>query len=118
MFRAQWGNAVPLVLGPRDPLLWPYLDNLAGAYFLFGRYVDGLEVGKRVVEMRPNNSWGYLDKAMTHGGLGQLEEARAAVRAARAVAPGLTLEAVRRSGASPANIERMSAALRQADLGD
>ena len=103
-------------LGPRDPLLWLYLDNLAGAYFLFGRYDEGLETGKRVVAARPKYYWGYLDLAMNHAGLGQLEEARAAVREARAVDPGLSLEAIRRSGASPANVERMSAALRQAGL--
>jgi hypothetical protein len=43
---------------------------------------------------------------------------QAAVREGRAVDPTLSLEAVRRSGASPANIERMSAALRQAGLTD
>jgi tetratricopeptide (TPR) repeat protein len=103
-------------LGPREPLVWLYLDNLSGAQFLAGRYADGLENAKRVVEARPQYYWGHLDLALNHAGLGELAAARDAIRRGREVDPSLSLDAIRRSGMSPANAEKMIAALRPAGL--
>jgi adenylate cyclase len=103
-------------LGPSEPLTWVYLDNLSGAYFLAGRYAEGLDAAKRVVEARPKYYWGYLDLALNRTGLGELDAARAAIQRGRETDPTLSLEAIRRSGASPANIEKMSDALAKAGL--
>jgi tetratricopeptide (TPR) repeat protein len=105
-------------LSPHDPAEFLFHDVLSGAYFNAGRYAEGLAAGRRLVALLPTYFWGYLWSAKNAVGLGQLDEARAMVREARRIQPGLSLALVRQSlGAMAPEVDRRFAdALRKAGL--
>ncbi|HSA92661.1 MAG TPA: protein kinase, partial [Terriglobales bacterium] len=105
-------------LSPHDPAEFLFYDVLSGAYLNAGRHVEGLAAGRRLVALSPSYYWGYLWCAMNAVGLGQLDEARAMVREARRILPGLSLALVRQSlGAMAPEVDhRFANALRQAGV--
>ncbi len=105
-------------LSPHDPAEFLFFDVLSAAYMNAGRYAEGLAAGRRLVALLPSYYWGYLWSAMNAVGLGRHEEARAMIRNARQVHPGLSLALARQAlGAMAPDVERrFTEALRQAGL--
>jgi len=105
-------------LSPHDPAEFLFFDVLSAAYMNAGRYAEGLAAGRRLVALLPSYYWGYLWSAMNAVGLGRHEEARAMIRDARQVHPGLSLALARQAlGAMAPDVERrFTEALRQAGL--
>jgi len=105
-------------LSPRDPFcfLWLYLLGLA--YFLAGRYQDGLEQSERSVHLNPNIPGPYRIRAACLSELGRLEEGRAALAEFLRVMPGATISAMRAQVPmkNPADFERYAEALRRVGL--
>jgi TolB-like protein/cytochrome c-type biogenesis protein CcmH/NrfG/predicted Ser/Thr protein kinase len=109
-----------LRFSPHDPVEWLFYDVLAGAYLNAGRFVEGLEAGRRLIALSPNYYWGYLWSAMNAVGLGQIEEAREFVAQARRVKHELSFElAAKCLGTMAPDVDRrFKEALRQAGLED
>ncbi len=62
---------------PRDPL--PY-GFLAGAVSrVFGKFEEGVKAGKKLIEMDPDNSFGYSNTASNYASLGRLAEAESTI---------------------------------------
>jgi len=76
-------------LNPQGTMIWIY-DTLAAAYWEVGDYEAGLEAGRRLVAAQPAYFPGYSHIAMNAVGLGQLDDARAAIAAGRRMHPGLS----------------------------
>jgi TolB-like protein/class 3 adenylate cyclase len=92
-------------------------DNLASAYFEAGRYREGLEAGRRLVEAQPE-FYAYVRVAQNAAALGRIDEARAAVAEARRLLPSVSLEVIQQIyGVSRPEIDaRRNALLRRAGL--
>jgi len=69
-------------------------DNLSQAYWQQGRYEEGLEAARRLLAELPDYYFGHVFVAMNAVGLGRMDEAHAAIEAARRAQPGLSLEVV------------------------
>lgn len=93
-------------------------DNLSQAYWQEGRYEEGLQAAGRLLAELPDYFLGHVYVAMNAVGLGQIEDARAAINKARAMQPALSLELVQGSYGvvRPGLDARRNAALRQAGL--
>lgn len=93
-------------------------DNLSQAYWQEGRYVRGLEAARRLLAERPDYFLGHIYVAMNAVGLGKLDEARAAINAARRAQPDLSLAMVQGmyGVTRPAIDARRNAVLRSAGL--
>jgi adenylate cyclase len=93
-------------------------DNLSQAYWQLGDYEAGLRAARRLMAELPDYFLGHVDVAMNAVELGRLDEARAAIAAARRVQPELSLEFVQAMyGVTRPEIDaRRNAALRQAGL--
>ncbi len=94
-------------LSPHDPVEWLFYDVLSGAYLNAGRFVEGLEAGRRLIALSPNYYWGYLWSAMNAVGLDQVEEARNLVLEAHRVKPEVSFELARKClGTMAPDVER------------
>jgi adenylate cyclase len=93
-------------------------DNLSQAYWQLGDYEAGLSAARRLLAELPNYYLGHINVAMNAVPLGRLDEARAAIEAARLAQPDLSLEFVQGMyGAERPEIDaRRNAVLRQAGL--
>ena len=93
-------------------------DNLANAYWELGRYEAGLEASRRLLAARPDYYPGHVYAAYNYASLGRIDEARAAIVAARRLQPDLSIETIQRIyGVSRPEVDaRRNAALRQAGL--
>jgi tetratricopeptide (TPR) repeat protein len=93
-------------------------DNLSQAYWQLGDYETGLSAARRLLAELPDYYLGHVNVAMNAVPLGRLDEARAAIEAARRAQPDLSLEFVQGMyGAERPEIDaRRNAALRQAGL--
>jgi tetratricopeptide (TPR) repeat protein len=105
-------------LDPQGPNASLTNDNLANAYWELGRYEAGLEASRRLLAARPDYYPGHVDAAFNYASLGRIDEARAAIAAARHLQPDLSIETIQRlyGVARPAVDTRRNAALRQAGL--
>ncbi len=104
-------------LNPQGSMVWIY-ENLAVAYWEVGRYEEGLELARRLVATQPSYPTGYAYIAMNAIGLGEIDEARAAIIAGRQARPDLSLALIQGYfGVSrPAFDARRNEVLRQAGL--
>jgi adenylate cyclase len=76
-----------LRISPRDPLR-PYLNhNLAMANFAVGRYPEAIEHARRAIAEAPQLSPPHAWLAASYVGLGQYDQARSALTAARRAGP-------------------------------
>ena len=93
-------------------------DNLSQAFWQLGDYEAGLRAARRLLADLPDYFLGYVYIAMNAVELGRLDEARAAITAARQAQPQLSLAFVQGSyGVERPEIDaRRNAALRQAGL--
>ena len=66
-------------------------DNLSQCYWQEGRYDDGLQAAQRLLAELPDYFLGHVFVAMNTVPLGRLDEARAAIAAARREQPNLSL---------------------------
>ncbi len=105
-------------LDPQGPMASLTNDNLANAYWELGRYEAGLEASRRLLAARPEYYPGHVYAAFNYVSLGRIDEARAAIVAARRLQPDLSIETIQRIyGVSRPEIDaRRNAALRQAGL--
>lgn len=93
-------------------------DNLSQAYWQEGRYEEGLQAAHRSLSELPDYFLGHVYVAMNALGLGRLDEARAAIAAARLAQPNLSLALVQGSYSvvRPETEARRNAMLGQAAL--
>ena len=105
-------------LDPQGPMATLTNDNLANAYWELGRYEAGLEASRRLLAARPDYYPGHVYAAFNYASLGRIDEARAAIAAARRLQPDLSIARIQRLyGVSRPEIDtRRNAALRQAGL--
>ena len=74
-------------LDPRDPLLVLRLNHVAVGFYLSGEYEAAIEAARRGIRSTPDFPSTYRWVAAALGQLGRLEEAKAALEKAIAVAP-------------------------------
>jgi tetratricopeptide (TPR) repeat protein len=67
-------------------------DNLSQAHWQLGNFQEGLSAARRLVAELPDYYIGYVLVAMNLAELGQIEEAREAIAAARQLQPDLSQE--------------------------
>jgi TolB-like protein/class 3 adenylate cyclase/tetratricopeptide (TPR) repeat protein len=84
-------------LSPQDPLLWTFYDVRVCAERTLGRNEAALEGARRVVELRPEYSWGHIALASAYAALGRDEEARVALAEALRLQPDLSVDSIRQS---------------------
>jgi len=97
----------------------PWIENdVAQAYWMMGRYQEGLEAARRAVAGMPGYWFAYEPVVTNAIALGRMDEARAAIAEARRVQPNLSLELVQQGNwfARPELNARRLAALRKAGL--
>ncbi|MGH9389630.1 MAG: tetratricopeptide repeat protein, partial [Vicinamibacteria bacterium] len=99
-------------LSPNDPRLQVFLFHLAFAHFLLGRYKETIELGKKSLKLRPDQSYVHRILAACYGHLGQAEEGEAALKEAFRIFPGFSIEKSRLVN-PPAFIDRLVAGWRQ-----
>ncbi len=66
-------------MSPRDPFNFSYLHYAAIAYFAAERYAEGVACEEQTLRERPNVSTALRFLAACHVGLGQMDNARAAI---------------------------------------
>ena len=105
-------------LDPQSDSTAQYFDNLSMAYFDVGEYDAGLEAARKVVATYPDHAWAYIDLAENAVQLGLIDEARAAIAAARRLQPNMSQAMIQKAtGVSRPEIDaRRNAALTQAGL--
>ncbi len=81
-------------LNPLDRFSSLIYDNLSQAHWQLRDFEAGLSAARRLVAELPDYYIGYVLLAMNLAELGQLEEARAAIAAAREIQPDLSQELV------------------------
>ena len=59
-----------------------YLVGLGRSYSLTGEHPKAVQAFKEAIKRWPNNSWGYLNIAITYGMMGQTDDARRYVKEA------------------------------------
>ena len=105
-----------LRLSPRDGLRWSFFNSLAWAQFFAGAYLDAAESATRAINDAPRFHPPYVCLAISHIGLGEVAQAKAAYQVASELAPRAV--AAWLSGtwnfASPELVERATAFLRRA----
>jgi TolB-like protein/Flp pilus assembly protein TadD len=99
MYVGDWETALAQVqramrLSPADPLGFYHAVVIASAYFIGERYEDAIAWARRAIGERPSYLTPHRLLAASRALLGRVDEAREAVRALLAVAPGDTLAAV------------------------
>jgi len=105
-------------LNPYGAMASLVYDNLSQCYWQEGRYDDGLQAARRLLAELPDYFLGHVFVAMNAVPLGRLDEARAAIAAARRAQTDLSLELVQGmyGVARPEIDARRNAILRQAGL--
>jgi Flp pilus assembly protein TadD len=105
-------------ISPRDPFFSVYAGAYAFAHFMAGSYSAGADWGRRAVRLSPDLPGNWRALALSAAVLGNTEEAKAAVAAARRLQPGYSVAWVER--ASPlvhaSDRERYCAILRPVGL--
>jgi adenylate cyclase len=103
-------------LHPHYPIV--YLNNLAIAYRLAGRYEEAIAPYKRVLTRSPNFAPAYMGLAVCYAELDREAEARAAAAELLRLDPNFSLEVFKQTVPikDPAVLERQLAALRKAGL--
>ncbi len=105
-------------LDPRGVYASLVYDNLSNAYWQEGRYDEGLQAAYRLVAELPDYFPGHVYVAINAVALGRIDEARAAIAAARRIPPNLSIAIIQGSyGVVRHEIDaRRDAMLRQAGL--
>ena len=81
-------------LNPLDGISSVIYDNLSQAHWQLGDYEAGLSAARRLVAELPDYYIGYVLVAMNLAELGQIEEAKVAIAAARQIQPDLSQDLV------------------------
>jgi adenylate cyclase len=105
-------------LSPRDLMMHLASSYLAQAHFGAGRYEEAVDWAQRSVQQRPDYDHSYRTLAASYAHLGQLDEARAALREAVRMVPEFSLGGLKLlwSGSDPAFLEPYLDGLRKAGL--
>jgi adenylate cyclase len=105
-------------LSPRDLTMHFAFSYLAQAHFGAGRYEDAVDWAQRSLQQRPDYDHAYRTLAASHAHLGQLDEARAALREAVRIVPEFSLAGIKLhwSGSDPYFVDRYLDGLRKAGL--
>ena len=105
-------------LSPQDPDTWAFLSGVALAHLVAGRFETAVDWAERSLERRTNWFLPYVVLAGGHVALGQIEEARAAVRSLSHLNPDFSLAGLRLllSGAEQDFAERAIDSLRKAGM--
>ncbi len=105
-------------LSPQDPMLWAMQAMQAACFFSIEKYDEAEEWARKAVNVRPDIFQTQIYLAMALVGLDRLNEARAAVDAARRARPGLSISVFRHivRHANTEFLEPRIAALRKAGL--
>ncbi len=105
-------------LDPRGVYASLVYDNLSNVHWQEGRYDEGLQAAYRLVADLPDYFPGHVYVAINAVALGRIDEARAAIAAARRIQPNLSIAIIQGSyGVVRPEIDaRRDAMLRQAGL--
>ena len=105
-------------LSPQDPMLWAMQGMRAACCFSLEKYDEAEEWARRAVNVRPDLFQVQIYLAMALVGLDRLNEARAAIDAARRARPDLSISVFRHivRHANTEFLEPRIAALRKAGL--
>lgn len=79
-------------LSPRDPLIPEFLFSTASAHFIAGRFEQAAEFARRSLAERDNQPGAYRVLAASLAHLGQLDDARVALRRLKQLVPSLSAE--------------------------
>ncbi len=82
-------------LSPQDPMLWAMQAKRASCCFSIEKYDEAEEWARKAVNVRPDIFQTEFYLAMALVGLGRLNEARAAIEAARRARPDLSISVYR-----------------------
>ena len=83
-------------LSPHDPILWIMQASRAACCNNLGNYEEAVEWARKAANMRADQFWPHLSVADALVGQDRLDEARAAIKAARRLKPDLSLSVIRR----------------------
>lgn len=81
-----------LRLSPRDPMRWSYLNSLAWAYFASDNLADALATAQSAASDAPRFYPAHLCLALSHAGVGDIEQAHVAFDMAKTLAPHIVAD--------------------------
>jgi TolB-like protein/DNA-binding SARP family transcriptional activator len=123
MWAGENAEALPLLdlvqrLSPKDPLLGIFLIFKSSCHFHLKDFAAAEATARRSIQIYPQDMWSHLSLAVALAGDGRLQEARAAISAASAMSPGLSLGTIEPfvRHAVPQSREETLAALRAAGV--
>ena len=105
---------------PRDPVRWFWYHGMANAHFALGNDSEAIRWARAAGEIRPGWAFAHLIIAASSAALGQLDDARQAVRALRSIIPGYDIARFRRNPmwTRPQDVERLIDGFRAAGLAE
>ena len=109
---------IAMRLSPHDPILWGMLSARASCCNNLENYEEAEEWARKAINERPDLLWPHFTLTVALAGQDRLDEARAAIEAARRVKPDLSASMIRRlmPHFHSEYLERWIEALRKAGL--
>lgn len=77
-------------LNPNDPQIWEVYQNIGFANLYSGRFEAAIESTERSLSLNPNNFYAYMSLASGYLGMGERNNAQAAVEKIREIAPNFS----------------------------